>query len=95
MNEKTDKENLLEWLQAKLVIAEQSLRAREEAERVWRSGTDKSWGEVSKMHPSTVGKTMNKSERLRTAEIQSRIADLIRRDVGFIKAAIQTINSTK
>ncbi len=80
--------SLSQWLADKLKLAEEALRAREQAVEVWKSGTNESWAAAARMHPSTAGKPMSKAERMTAAARASRIAIKCRHDVEMIKAII-------
>jgi len=85
---------LLEWLQEKLAQAEKSLRAREQMEKSWKSGTDEEWTAAAKMHPSTAKEpVMNKAARLKESQSQGRIAATCRRDVAMYKLAIEAVKN--
>lgn len=83
---------VLGWLRAKLADAEKSLRAREQSEATFRSGTDESWAAAAELHSSTRGKPMNKKARLEVALIQGRIAGKCRREVEMFKAVIAALD---
>ncbi len=84
-----DASELLPWLRDQLAKAEKALRCREEGERVWRSGTDKTWAKVARMHPSTAKEPpLKKAARLKNAEAEKRIAEWCRRDVVMFKAVL-------
>jgi hypothetical protein len=91
---KSDRE-LSTWLRSKLSEAETALRAREQMEKSWRSGTDESWEAAAKMHPSTADKPpMTRAQRLKESEAQGRIALKCRKDVEMLRAVLSIIDPT-
>lgn len=83
---------LVAWLNAKIADAEKSVRAREDAEKTFRSGTDAQWKRAAAMHPSTHGKPMTKEVRLEAAAIQGRIAVKCRREAAMFKAVLAALS---
>jgi hypothetical protein len=79
---------ILEWLNDQLLKAKSELRARVDAEKVWRTGSDKSWRSVAQLTGSGFVK---KSERHFNAERESRIAEKCRRDVDMLEAIIERL----
>jgi len=76
---------LLEWIRGKIREAEASLAARNEMERVWRGGTDKSWAKACSIHRTTSGKApMTKQERLKESERHHRIAVKCRHELEML-----------
>ncbi len=80
------------WVRAKLVEAEKSVRAREQMEEGYRTGTDAEWEAAAKMHPSTANEPrMTKADRLKESATQGRIAVKCRRDVEMLKLVLALI----
>lgn len=86
-------EALLHWLKDKIAEAETTVRAREEAEKTFRSGSDQDWATAANMHPSTAGQTMTKAMRDKAAESQARILAKCRLDLEMLNAAYSQIQS--
>lgn len=93
MNEFMTNEKILAFIEGKLKEAESSLRGREEMKMVWRSGTNATWSAACDLHPSTSGKAMSKSERLKTADRHERIALKLSHEVEMFKAALGIISN--
>jgi len=81
--------DLLGFLRGKLADAEKSLRAREQSEESWRTGSESDWQMAARL---SGGKPMKKSERLRQSEIQGRIAVKARHEVAMFKAVIAALD---
>lgn len=75
--------DLLEWLRGEIDDAEKAVRAREQAEATWRGGTDKSW--------RALGCKLNKSERLKNADFNGRMAAKYRRNLELIRAITEIV----
>lgn len=81
---------ILDWLQGQLEQAEKELRARVESERVWRTGSNAMWNETAK----AIGhKPMSKKERLKMAEMESRIVKKCRHSVDMLKRIIAELET--
>lgn len=92
----TSRQNeLLPWLRHKITEAESALRFREQAEEVFRSGTDESWEQAANMHPSTRGKSMSKADRLRASQSHGRIAEKCRHEVAMFKSVLSHLPGGK
>jgi hypothetical protein len=79
-------QELLAWLSEKIADSERALKAREDAAAVWRIGTNAEWAAASALHPSTVGRSAKKRERLAIADREKRIAEKLRRDLKMFDA---------
>lgn len=79
-------DDLLGWLHAKIADAERAVKTREDMAATWRSGDDASWARSAAMHPTTIGRSLKKSARLKEAETHDRIAARLRRDLGMYRA---------
>ena len=86
------KEIIIAFIKQKLEAAESSLKSREEMNRVWRSGTNESWAKACAIHPSTDGKALSKSERLKEAGVHARISVKLRKEVELFKATLDLIS---
>jgi hypothetical protein len=75
----------VEFVKGKLADAEKSLKFREESEKVWREGTDKSW--------RAVGCKMTKQQRLEVSACHGRIAVKCRREVEMFKEVLARLQA--
>lgn len=86
------REEIHAWLLEKLSEAEKALGAREQAEAVWRGGTDESWARAGMLHPDTArGPRFNKEQRIKLSESQGRIAEKCRHEVKMFKAVLELL----
>lgn len=76
---------LVEFIEDKLADAEKSLQAREEMERVWRSGTDESW--------RAVGCKLGRIARLHESATHSVIAGRKRYEIEMYKKVIEALKA--
>lgn len=76
----------LGWLSEKISEAEKAVKVRAEMAATCRSGTNAQWAAASSMHPSTVGRSPTKGERLVEAARHDRIAVKLRHDLQMLKA---------
>jgi hypothetical protein len=74
----SNRKEMVEFIEGKLIDAFAALKAREEMETVWRGGTDESW--------RAVGCTRTKAQRLKDSEMHGRIAVKLRHEVNMFKA---------
>jgi hypothetical protein len=83
----------VEFIKLKISETEKSIKVRVAMERVWRSGTNGSWLQASMLHPSTKGKPMRTSARLKQADSNRRIADIMRRELDMFKDVLEELTS--
>lgn len=75
----------IEFIKGKLAEAEHKLKLRQESEKVWRSGTDKSWRKA--------GSRMTREERLRVAAMDARIAIKNRKEVEMFRDVLNQLEN--
>lgn len=78
---------LLAWLRLKLAEAKHALGAREQSVETWNSGTEEDW----KITAPRGTKPPNKTERLKLAKSEARIAGWYRRDMELIQRLIEVV----
>lgn len=89
-----NKTEMLQWLQAKISESEKSVKAREQMEEGYKTGSDAQWAMAAKLHPSTRGlPPMSKTDRLKESATQGRIAEKCRREVEMFKAVFEAIRN--
>jgi hypothetical protein len=75
----------VEFVKGKLADVEKALKFREESEKVWRGGTDKSW--------RAVGCKMTKQQRLEVSARHGQIAAKCRREVEMFKEVLARLQA--
>lgn len=74
---------MTDWLRVQLGKVEASIRAREQAERVWREGSAAAW--------SAVGCKLTKEQRLKKSEMERRIVVKLLMESEMFKAVISRL----
>ncbi len=83
---------VIAWLREQLSAAEKSLRAREQMEQSWKTGTNAEWDAAAKMHPDTANEPrMKKADRMKESAAQGRIAVRCRQDVEMFKLLLASL----
>lgn len=78
------KKSLLEFIALKIADVERAIKAREESEKSWRGGTDKAW--------KAVGCRKTKPERIKIAELESRILVRLREEREMFQKVFRALN---
>lgn len=81
---KPTKSEVVAFLRDQLAGEEKHLKARIQAEKTWREGTDASW--------RAVGCRMTKAQRLNVAEREKRIGIKVQKRIELFKAAIALLD---
>lgn len=85
---------LLEWLERQLAKSRRELQAREQAAETWGGGTAADWRASSRAASRMAGRPITsarKSERLKAAACDRRIAEKHRHDVAALEELIEIV----
>ena len=75
----------INFIKAKIEEAEQTLKCREQMQKVWREGTNESW--------SKAGCLKSKAERIKESDMHGRIAAKNREEIKMFKEVLEQLES--
>jgi hypothetical protein len=82
---------ITEFIRSKITEAQKAIAAREQMVAMFSTGSDESWAEAAKLHPSTAGRPMSKAGRAREVAVHDRIATRLRCELKMFESISQAL----